>query len=288
MQGIHTALLTPFTEGGAVDWPQFEAQCARQLDAGIHGLVACGTTGETPTLERQEWAELIRTTARVAAGRVPVTAGVGTNDTRSTLHNIEMAADLGATAGLLVFPYYNKPNPDGLLAHVRAALSVGLPLVLYHVPGRTAQRLPVAQLAELAELPGVIAIKEATGDVAFGSDLATRTSTPVLSGDDFTFLGLYSQGGVGAISVLSNVAPGPTVAIHDAFFAGDVAAARDGLRQLWPIVQYLFSDTNPVPCKALMAALGHGLAHVRLPLAPLRGDVPADLVARCRALGLGA
>lgn len=283
MNGIHTALVTPFADDGSVDLDTYEALCRRQLDAGIHGLVACGTTGETPTLTSEEWAACVRAAVRVGRGRVPVTAGVGTNDTRTTLRNVEQAAGLGADAGLLVFPYYNKPNAAGLRQHVAAAAAVGLPLVLYHVPGRTGHRLGEKLLAELCEVPGVVALKEATGDLRYGTDVLRLTSKPVLSGDDFTFLGLLSQGGKGCISVVSNVAPAETVAVYDAYVAGRVEEAGARFLKLWELTTYLFADTNPVPVKEAMAALGLCSARVRLPLGVRDVPPPVDLVKR--ALG---
>jgi 4-hydroxy-tetrahydrodipicolinate synthase len=278
MHGIHTALVTPFADDDGVDLPPFEALCERQIAAGIHGLVACGTTGETPTLEAEEWSALVASAVRVSSGRVPVTAGVGTNATRSTVRRTQAAAERGADLGLLVLPYYHKPNPDGLRAHVREALAVGLPLVLYHVPGRTGQRVSDALLGELASLPGVAAVKEATGDLRYGTDLMQRTTTPVLSGDDFTFLGLMAQGARGCVSVLSNVAPAQTVAVWSAHEAGRTAEATARFRALYDLVGFLFADTNPVPCKAALAALGLCTTRVRLPLAPHRGPLPTELV----------
>lgn len=278
MKGIHTAMVTPFREDGTLDLPAFERLCARQIDAGIHGLVACGTTGESPTLDTSEWRAVVDAAVRVAAGRVPVTAGVGTNDTRSTLRNVEAALEAGADAGLLVFPYYNKPNPNGLRAHVREAAKPGLPLVLYHVPGRTAHTLPAPLLAELADFDGVIAVKEATGDIKYGGDLLLRTNTPILSGDDFTFLPLLSLGGTGCISVLSNVAPEQTVAVYDAYTAGHVQEAMMAMQRLWDLTTFLFSEVNPVPCKAALAHLGLCGASPRLPLAPFSGPSPAAIL----------
>jgi 4-hydroxy-tetrahydrodipicolinate synthase len=278
VQGIHTALVTPFTADGALDLPAYERLCARQIDAGIHGLVACGTTGESPTLTDPEWTAVIEATRRIAAGRVPVTAGIGTNSTRTSVEKAVAAKELGADAGLLVFPYYNKPNPAGLRAHVRAVADVGLQLVLYHVPGRTGQTLPVALLAELAAFPGVVAVKEATGDLRYGGDLIARVTTPILSGDDFTFLPLLALGGTGCISVLSNVAPTQTVAIYERFRAGDVEEAALRMPKLWDRCGFLFSDTNPVPCKAALAELGLCGADPRLPLAPWSGPSPRAIL----------
>jgi 4-hydroxy-tetrahydrodipicolinate synthase len=265
LRGVHTALVTPFIPEG-VDLETFRTLCERQLAAGVHGLVPCGTTGETPTLSRQEWGDLIRVAVEVSEGRVPVTAGCGTNATSTTVKNIREAQALGADAALVVLPYYNKPNPGGHIAHLQQACSVGLPVVAYHVPGRTGQQLPAEQLAELANLDGVIAVKEATGDVHFGSELIRRTSAAVLSGDDFTFYPLLCVGSTGVVSVVSNVDPRRTVALYDAAVSGNLETAL-GLHQgLMDLVAYLFAETNPVPCKAVMAAMGLCENRVRLPL----------------------
>ncbi len=285
LYGVHTAIVTPFTVGGDLDRDGYARVIARQIAAGVHGIVACGTTGETPTLTHPEWQLCVRDAVTLANGRVPVTAGVGTNDTRTTVLRVQEAAALGADLGLLVFPYYNKPNADGLRQHVRAAAAVGLPLVLYHVPGRTGQRLTPSLLAELAELEGIVGVKEATGDLRLGGDLITRTRTPVLSGDDFTFLPLLALGGAGVVSVVSNVAPAHTVAIWAAHRAGRVDEAAARMAALWPLVTFLFDDTNPVPCKAALAALGVCGDTVRLPLAPHQGPDPRPLL---DALGLSA
>lgn len=283
MHGIHTALVTPFAADGSVDLATHRALCERQLAGGVHGLVACGTTGETPTLEPAEWDDVVRATIEAARGRVPVTAGVGTNHTASTVRNVARARELGADYGLLVLPYYNKPNPDGLREHVRRAAAVGLPLVVYHVPGRTGQRVGEKLLAELVSMEGVAALKEATGDLRYGTDVLAATATPVLSGDDFTFLGLLAQGGRGCISVVSNVAPEKTVRIFDEHAAGRPDRAAATLKELWELVTFLFADTNPVPCKAALAALDLCRPDVRLPLAPHRGPLPLELVRRALA-----
>lgn len=269
LSGVHTALVTPL-RGGELDLDAFRELAERQIQGGVAGLVPCGTTGEAPTLDDQEWAELVRAAVEVSAGRVPVMAGAGSNSTRKTVKSVEKAARLGADSALVVLPYYNKPNPPGLRAHVEAAASVGLPIVLYHVPGRTAQRLPVDQLAELCAVPGVAGCKEATGDVAFGTELVLRQVTAVLSGDDFTFAPLMCLGATGVISVLSNVAPKLTVALANASRDGDLPAVRALTAQLFPLIRYLFAEINPVPVKAAMAALGLCENELRLPLAPSR------------------
>jgi len=280
MFGIHTALVTPLSADGSVDLAAFEMLCHRQIDAGIHGLVVCGTTGEAPTVTAGEWADLVRIAVAAGQGVIPITVGVGTNCTTTTVERLDRAADLGATAGLVVLPYYNKPNPQGLRAHVTAADQVGLPMVLYHVPGRTGQRVPAPLLAELAQCEGVVAVKEATGDMRYGVDLITRTATPVLSGDDFSFLALLALGGMGVISVLSNVAPVHTVEVWDQWAEGNVEGATRTMHRLWELTSFLFADVNPVPCKAAMAELGLCLADVRLPLGAYQGPSPRPILER--------
>jgi 4-hydroxy-tetrahydrodipicolinate synthase len=265
LEGVHTALVTPFTPDGGLDLPAFGRLVERQVAGGVQGLVVAGTTGESPTLDPSERDALLES-ALARAGSTVVTMGVGTNVTRSTVANCARARQQGAHAGLLVLPYYNKPTPDGLRAHVRAACDTGLPIVVYHVPGRTGQRLAADLLAELCELPGVIGCKEATGDVQYGQDLMLRTTTQVLSGDDFTWLPLLSVGGTGVISVLSNLAPADTVAVWEALRAGDVPLAAARHKRLYPLVHWLFAQSNPVPAKAGLAALGLCGDTCRLPL----------------------
>lgn len=267
LSGVYTALVTPF-RGGEVDLGTFRALCERQIDAGVSGLVPCGTTGETPTLSEEEWASVVRAAVEVSSGRVPVIAGCGSNSTAHTVHALAAARALGADAGLVVFPYYNKPNPPGMKAHVAALVQAGLPVVLYHVPGRTGQRLPVSQLADLCEMPGIIGVKEATGDVTYDLEFMLRYSGAVLSGDDFTFGPLMAFGAAGVISVLSNVAPALTVQWAEACRGGDVAQMRALNATLFPVVQYLFAEVNPVPVKMAMAEMGLIEAEFRLPLAP--------------------
>jgi 4-hydroxy-tetrahydrodipicolinate synthase len=283
LTGIHTALVTPFDADGSVDVVALDRLVDRQLEAGIHGVVACGTTGETPTLTLDECELVIGRVRERVAGRVPVTAGVGTNATASTVARCERAAALGADVGLLVLPYYNKPNPSGMRAHIEAAAAVGLPLMLYHVPGRTGQRVPPELLAQLGEVPGVVAFKEATGDLRYGGDLLVRTQHPVFSGDDFSFLGLLALGALGCVSVLSNVAPAATVAIFEDQRAGRAGEAAAAMQRLWALTSFLFSDTNPVPCKAALAELGLCRADARLPLASWSGPSPRAMLG---ALGL--
>ncbi len=272
-EGVHTALVTPFS-GGELDLGSYRTLCERQLRAGVHGLVACGTTGETPTLTEPEWEALVTAAIQVSAGSALVTAGVGTNNTATSLARIRRAQALGADAGLLVMPYYNKPSPEGLRAHVAACAEPGLPLVLYHVPGRTGQRLPPQLLAELSHTPGVVAIKEATGDLGYANALLAGTPIPVLSGHDGTFFPLMALGGSGVISVVSDLAPAATVALFEAAQCGDLCRARELHFGLLPVIDWLFHTTSPGPAKAALAAVGLCANELRLPLVPLLDPVP--------------
>lgn len=276
-QGVHTALVTPFADD-KIDLDAWESTIARQIRGGVHGIVVAGTTGESPTLEDEERDALLTDALGVVNHRIPVSMGVGTNSTRSTIRYCERAKDLGADAGLLVLPYYNKPNRAGLLAHVGQAAAVGLPLIVYHVPGRTAQRLSPADLAELCVIEGVVAVKEATGDVIYGQDFMARCARPVLSGDDFSWMPLLSVGAKGVISVLSNVAPRQTVAVYEAFQRGDVAESARLHAAMLTVTQYLFAEVNPVPVKAMMSDMGLCRNELRLPLAP--GSLPAEWLIR--------
>ena len=274
LNGVFTALVTPFKsidQYFMVDYDAFRTLCKRQLDSGVQGLVPCGTTGETPTLSNEEWRRVISIAVEEANGRVPVIAGCGTNNTRTTVDNIIQAKELGVDAALVVFPYYNKPNRAGHLAHVQAVCKTGLPVVLYHVPGRTGQRLSADMLEELCRVSGVVGLKEATGDVTLGLELCNRlsdTNVALLSGDDFTFATLMTHGFHGVISVLSNPAPAQTVAWATAASTGsaDLSTYRT---DLLPVVNFLFHQSNPLPCKALMADMGLLESHARLPLMAL-------------------
>jgi 4-hydroxy-tetrahydrodipicolinate synthase len=275
LQGVFTALVTPFTQKDGqqiVDLETCRALARRQIDAGVAGLVPCGTTGETPALSHQEWRDVIQTVVQEADGAVPVIAGCGTNNTQSTIALVQEAKDLGADAALVVFPYYNKPNPAGHKAHVEAVCQVGLPVVLYHVPGRTGQRLNASLLAELCQIEGVIGLKEATGDVALGLDLCNRlahTNVSLLSGDDFTFAPLMTHGFHGVISVLSNPAPSQTVAWATAATSGQGSTLCHHRTTLLPVVDFLFCQSNPLPCKALMTHMKLMENQARLPLMAL-------------------
>ena len=268
LAGTFTALYTPFTGAGQVDTPALRALCERQVAAGI-GLVPCGTTGETPTLTPGERELVIRTAVDVAEGRVPVIAGTGSNDTRSTIEATRAARELGADAALVVVPYYNKPPQSSLVAHFTAVADEGgLPVVLYNVPSRAGANMEAHTSLRLAEHPHIIAIKEAAGDLEQLQRLVFEAPKgfSVLSGDDAWTLPLLLLGGHGVISVAANVVPDEMAALVRAGLAGDLPAARDHQAQLLPLFRALFCVTNPIPVKRAAALLGHCLPDLRLPL----------------------
>lgn len=270
LQGVFTALVTPFRRDGALDREAFTRLVRRQLEAGIHGLVPCGTTGETPALDDAEWEEVIGLAVEAAKGRVPVVPGTGTNNTAQSVRRTCRARELGADAALVVTPYYNKPNPLGLLEHFRRiAGESGLPLVLYNVPGRTGLNVQPELVLELAKIPGVVAIKEASGNLGQAMAILEQRDTAfsVLSGEDDLACATTLMGGDGIISVLSNVDPSGMVRMIEAALRGDVATARREHYRMLPLARALFAETNPVPSKAALARLGLLEDVVRPPLA---------------------
>jgi 4-hydroxy-tetrahydrodipicolinate synthase len=271
LEGVFTALITPFAPDGGVDEPALRALVEGQLAAGIHGLVACGTTGEPPTLSAEEYDRVVRTVVEVAGGRIPVLAGTGTNCTKKTIAATRHARDLGCDGALVVTPYYNKPQQDGMFEHFRAvAAEGGLPVVLYNVPGRTGVNLLPRTVARLASVPGILGVKEASGSVGAVREIVSAVGPgfAVLSGDDGLALASWALGACGVVSVASNLVPAAMVALWDAWKAGrtDEAAALD--RRLAPLCAALFLESSPAPCKAAGAMLGVCSDAVRLPLVP--------------------
>lgn len=269
--GAMTALVTPFRLDGTIDLEAFERFVAWQIDSGIDGLVPCGTTGEGATLLPEEHAIVIATAVRVASGRVPVLAGCGTNDTRTTIAGAERAAKAGADALLVVSPYYNKPNRSGMLAHFGAvASSVSIPIVVYNVPSRTGQNLSAEMSLALSEIPGVVGIKEAAGNLEQLAVLLAdrRPGFAVLTGDDALALPAVALGADGVISVVSNEAPAAMADMIRAVRRFDLAPARGIHCRLLPLMRANFVESNPVPVKAALARLGWCQDIVRAPLGP--------------------
>jgi dihydrodipicolinate synthase len=271
-RGAFTALVTPF-KNGAVDEEAYRAFIEWQIEQGIDGVVPCGTTGEAATLSHAEQGEVIKICVDQVKGRVPVIAGAGSNNTREAIELVAMAKEAGADAALIITPYYNKPTPDGLVAHFKAlAAEASMPYVLYNVPGRTGQNVLPKTIARIVkEVPEVIACKEATGDIKQGTELieACGRDFTVLSGDDYTVLPLLSVGGAGVISVTSNIQPAKMAGMCQAFFKGDMARAQALNLELMPVNRAMFLETNPIPVKAALNLMGKMGPEYRLPLVPL-------------------
>ena len=271
LRGAMTALITPLGADGGVDGPALERLVRWQIARGIHGLVPCGTTGEGATLTDDEQRRVIETVVRTSEGRVPVVAGCGSNDTRRTVEAARRAAEAGADALLVVSPYYNKPNRSGMLAHYRAvAAATPLPVVVYNVPGRTGQNLGAEMILDLSRVPGVVGVKEASGDLQqIAAILAERPEGfAVLSGDDALTLPTIALGAEGVISVVSNEAPAEMAELVEATLAGDLPRARALHFRLRPLMEANFRESNPVPVKTAMALLGFCDERVRPPLGP--------------------
>ncbi len=271
LRGTWTALITPFRDG-RIDEPALRALVEFQIAGGISGLVACGSTGETPTLSPDEYEHVIRTVIEQAAGRVPVMAGTGSNDTTAVIARNRFAAEAGADAVLVVMPWYNRPTQEGMFQHVRAiAEQSPLPIMLYNVPGRTGSDILPETVARLAILENVVGIKEASGDVDRASEIVRLTpgSFVVLSGDDSLTLPIMSVGGQGVISVASNIVPREMSDLTIAARVGNYGLARQIHHELLDLFRAMFVETNPVPVKAAAELLGIATAEVRLPLVPL-------------------
>lgn len=286
--GMATAMVTPMTPEG-VDYEALGRFIDFQLSQGINALVAVGTTGESATLSPAERKEVIRFTIDRVAGRVPVIAGTGTNNTQHAMDYSISAARDGADALLVVTPYYNKATQNGLIAHFTAISDkVDKPIILYNVPSRTGCNLLPATVEKLAEHPNIAAIKEASGNMSQVVELFARCGDKldVYSGEDGLTVPILSMGGKGTISVLSNVVPKEAVAMTNAFFAGDVAeAARLQCRYL-NLINLLFCEVNPIPAKAAVSAMGFGKEYIRLPLTPMEEGNRAKLLAEMRRLGV--
>lgn len=269
-QGLLTAIVTPFTPEGAVDEDALRHHVDAQIAGGVQGLVPVGTTGEAPTLDLDEHARVIAITVEQAAGRVPVLAGIGSNNTQVAIHNGKQAVDSGAQGVLATAPYYNKPTQEGLYRHFRAIAEAlpGTEVCVYNVPGRTSVHVEPATIARLADVDGITCVKEATGDMIVASDILRLCGDKIalLSGDDFTTLPFLALGGDGCISVASNVVPDRMAAMVNAARAGDLDTAREIHLALYPLFKALFLQTNPLPVKTSLAMMERMAESFRLPL----------------------
>jgi 4-hydroxy-tetrahydrodipicolinate synthase len=272
IQGSIVAIVTPMHEDGRLDLEAYRRLIDWHIAEGTSAIVAVGTTGESPTVDFDEHCTLIRVAVEQSAGRVPIIAGTGANSTREAIELTRYAREVGASATLQVVPYYNKPTQEGLYQHFRAvAEQAGLPVILYNVPGRTVADLANDTVLRLAQVPGIIGLKDATGDIPRGSDLLARLPAgfAVYSGNDDSALALMAMGSHGVISVTANIAPGPMAAMCRAALAGDWDTARTLNRRLLPLHFKLFVEANPIPVKWAMAERGLIGRGIRLPLTPL-------------------
>ena len=289
LTGCGTALVTPFTAAGEVDEIALRRLVARQVAAGIHFLVPCGTTGESPTLSRDERRRVVALVVDEVRGRVPVVAGAGGYDTREVVESARMMHAAGADALLSVTPYYNKPTPEGLFQHYAAICgATPLPVIVYNVPGRTGCNVDPATLVRLATLPTVAAVKEASGNIAQICEICARVPDDfvVLSGDDAVTLPAMAVGARGVISVASNQVPGPMAQMVDAALREDFAAARAIHKRLLPLMSVNFLESNPIPVKASLVMMGLITEAYRLPMVPPGVETRRRLEAVLRQLDL--
>lgn len=294
LKGAFTAMITPMKETGAVDYDGFRRLVTFQIEAGIDGLVPLGTTGENPTLDEDEEEKLIKIAVEENRGRVPLIIGTGSNSTRHMVGYTKRAKDLGADAALVVTPYYNKPNDSGLIRHFEAAASVGLPVIVYNIASRTGRNIPVPLMEKLSQIPGIIGVKESSGDITQMGDIihevagkrkAEGGNFTVLSGDDGFTLPLLALGGAGVISVISNLIPAKVAALVKAGLDGNFAECRRLHYELLPFIKAAFIETNPVPIKQAMTWAGLPSGPARLPLGPL--SKPSAEVLKAAMTGLG-
>ena len=287
-QGSIPALVTPFRDG-QVDFAALEALVEWQIAEGSTGLVPVGTTGESPTLSHEEHEQVVEAVVRAAAGRVPVIAGAGSNSTAETVRFLQHAQRVGADGALVVTPYYNKPTQAGLIAHFSAAHDAcDLPIIIYNIPGRSAVDMTVETMAELARLPRIVGVKDATGDLARipKQRIACGRDFIQLSGEDATALSVNAHGGVGCISVTANVAPRLCAEFQQATLQGDYATALDYQDRLMPLHVAIFLEPGLCGAKYGLSRLGHCGEEVRLPLVPVSAPVRERIDAAMRHAGL--
>ena len=287
-KGVATALITPITSQG-VDYDALKKLINWQIEQGVDALVICGTTGESSTLSDEEHRQVLKFAIEVADGRVPMIAGTGSNDTVYAIDLTRYACELGYDAMLVVTPYYNKTTQNGLVAMFTAIADASTkPIILYNVPSRTGVNIEPATYARLAEHPQICAIKEANGNISKIVETAALVGDKldIYSGNDDQIIPIMACGGVGVISVLSNVLPRETAELCRKYFAGDVAGAMELQKKYLPLINALFCEVNPIPVKAAMAALGFCENYLKLPLVPMEEAHRQTLLACMRDVGL--
>lgn len=277
-RGSITALITPF-KNGEIDWTAFDNFIEWQIENGSHGVIPCGTTGESPTLSHEEHISIVKRCVDVVKGRIPVIAGTGSNSTKEAINLTRKAKEVGADGALIVTPYYNKPIQEGLYQHYKAIHdAVALPILVYNIPGRCVIDLKTETMARLAKLPNIVGVKDATGDLERTLETRIEVGSDFLqfSGNDSTAVGFLAQGGVGCISVVSNIAPKQCAQMQDAWAKGDFATAYELRDKLFLLSRDLFCESNPAPVKYAAKLLGLCTDEVRLPL------IPASTAARAK------
>ena len=287
--GMATAIVTPMKNDGSIDYEAMGRFIDFQIENGINALVVMGTTGENATLEPEEQKEVIAFTVKKTAGRVPVIAGTGTNNTAHVLENTKNACEVGVDGILVVTPYYNKATQAGLIKHFTMIADASeVPVILYNVPGRTGCALTPKTIATLAEHPNIVGLKEATGNMAQMVEIMNLCGDKidVYSGEDALTVPMMAMGGSGTISVLSNILPAESVAMTDACKAGDFKTAAAMQCKFIPVINALFSQVNPIPVKAAVAALGFGDDALRLPLTPMEEPFRTAMFEEMRKLGM--
>jgi len=289
IKGSIVAIVSPMREDGVLDYEAYKGLIDWHVAEGTNAIVAVGTTGESPTVDPEEHGELIRVAVQAVQGRIPVIAGTGGNSTREAVELTRYAKEVGATATLQVVPYYNKPTQEGLYRHFRTiAETVDLPVILYNVPGRTVADLANDTTVRLAQVPGIVGLKDATGDLARATDLLRRLPPhfAVYSGNDDSALALVLLGGHGVISVTANVAPRLMSEMVKAALAGDLVRARQINNQLLPLHTKLFVEPNPIAVKWVLAKMGRIAPGIRLPLVPLSTPAEPVVLAAMKDAGL--
>ena len=273
-KGSMTALVTPF-KAGKVDYASLETLIEFQINEGSHGIVPCGSTGESATLDHEEHDAVVRAVVKTVNHRVPVIAGTGSNSTQEAIDITRAAEKSGVDGALLISPYYNRPTQEGIYRHYRAvAAKVGIPLIVYNIPGRTASKIEPETLARLAEVDNIAGVKQATGSVDQAIDVIQQCgdALDVYSGEDSLAYSLMALGGKGVITTVGNIVPGPMAGLANACLSGDWDTGRRLQIELIPLIRAVFIETNPIPIKAALALMGKCAAEVRLPMTPMAAD----------------
>jgi 4-hydroxy-tetrahydrodipicolinate synthase len=276
-KGTITSMITPFTETGEVDWKAFRDLMEWQVEAKVDAIVCCGTTGEAPTLSEEEQFQIFKIALEVSKKRVPIIAGTGTYNTKKTAEATVRAKELGVDGCLVVVPYYNRPTPEGCMAHFREVSKVGLPTIIYHHPGRTGVRLSAHVLSEIAKFPSMVGIKETSGGLDLMREIQALSRIPILSGDDTLAYAMMEEGAVGIISIVANMIPELWTEMTKSFFSGDRSRAKEIDEQCKPLYQSLVIENNPQGVKYGLSLLSKCRADLRLPLVQPRETTKLEI-----------